>query len=136
MTPATPPFLQAQTGHEWVLTLRFTVKRNAFKAEALTKQLALAPFHESKRPVLSDADRVVLSEPRGGFQEVTITCHALEEVATDAFDAFLVKAAVSHLKAVQADPIAEIEAALLEDAPGWKVVTAPAPAKKRKVKTS
>ena len=136
MTPATRPFLQAHTGHEWVLTLRFAVKRNAFKVEALAKQLGLAPFHEAKRPVLSDADRVVLGEPRGGFQEVTITCHALEEVATDAFDAFLVKAAVSHLKAVQADPIAEIEAALLEDAPGWKIVTAPEPAKKRKVKTS
>ncbi len=124
-----PEFLQAQTGHEWVLTLRFAVKRNAFKAEALAKQLGLAPFHEAKRPVLSDAERVVLGEPRGCFQEVTIACHALEEVATDAFDAFLVKAAVSYLKAVQADPIAEIEAALLEAAPGWKVVKAPGPSK-------
>ena len=127
-----PPFLQAQTGHEWVLTLRFTVKRNAFKPEALAKQLNLAPFHEAARPVLSDADRIILGEPKGGFQEVTLNCHALEEVETDAFDAFLVKAAVSYLKAVKSEVSDEMDAAVAEDAPGWKVVTK---AGVRKVKT-
>ncbi len=121
--PEDPPFLQAQTGHEWVLTLRFTVKRNAFKAETLAAQLKLAPFHEAERPVLSDADRISFGEPRGATQEVILTCHAFEEVETDAFDAFLVKAAVSYLKAVQAGASEEIEAAVAEEAPGWEVVT-------------
>jgi len=34
------------TGHEWVVTLRFTVTRNAFKPETLRNQLRLTPFHE------------------------------------------------------------------------------------------
>ena len=121
--PEAPPFLQAQTGHEWVLTLRFTVKRNAFKPETLARQLNLAPFHEARRPVLSDAERLSFGEPKGGFQEVVLTCHALEEVATDAFDAFLVKAAVSYQNAVRTEGPDEVEAIVAQDAPGWKEIT-------------
>ena len=117
------PFLQAQTGHEWVLTLRFAVKRNAFKPETLARQLNLAPFHEAARPVLSDAERITFGEPRGAFQEVVLNCHALEEVETDAFDAFLVKAAVSYLKATQGEANAEAEAAVAGEEPGWTVLT-------------
>ncbi len=119
-----PPFLQAVTGHEWVLTLRFLVRRNAFHAEALARQLALTPFHEAKRPVLSDAERITIAEGRGGFQEVTITAHHAAEFETDAFDAFLVKAAVSYQKAARVEPDEQAEAAAgLADAPGWKVIT-------------
>ncbi len=123
LDPDDPPFLQAQTGHEWVLTLRFTVKRNAFKPETLARQLNLAPFHEAKKPVLSDAERISFGEPKGAFQEVILTCHALEEVATDAFDAFLVKAAVSYQNAVRSEVSEEVEAAIAQDAPGWKEIT-------------
>jgi excinuclease ABC subunit A len=121
--PDHPPFLQAQTGHEWVLTLRFTVKRNAFKLETLARQLQLAPFHEARKPVLSDAERITLNEPKGLFQEVILTCHTLEELATDAFDAFLVKAAVSYQNAIKSEADEEAEAAVAEETPGWKVVT-------------
>ena len=120
---ATPPFFQAQTGHEWVLTLRFTVKRNAFKPETLAKQLRLAPFHEARKPVLSDAERISFGEPKGGFQEIVLTCHALEEVETDAFDAFLVKAAVSYQNAARGGVSEELDAAVAQDAPGWKKIT-------------
>jgi excinuclease ABC subunit A len=129
--PADPPFLQAQTGHEWVLTLRFTVKRGAFTLEALRKQLSLTPFHEGKRPVLSDAERITLAEPRGATQEVIITAHALDELATDAFDAFLVKAAISYQKATRGvdDPATD---ANLTDTPGWTVVTKSTPPRPRR----
>ena len=131
--PDAPPFLQVQTGHEWVVTLRFTVKRNAFKPETLAAQLKLAPFHEGSRPVLSDADRIAFGEPKGAFQEVILTAHAFEEIDTDAFDAFLVKAAVSYLKTVNCEASAEATAAVAEDAPGWKTIPKPPP--RRKVKT-
>ncbi len=129
-----PPFLQALTGHEWIVTLRFTVKRNAFKPETLAAHLHLAPFHEGARPVLSDADRIAFGEPRGAFQEVILTAHAFDELDTDAFDAFLVKAAVSYLKAIQGEASEEANAAVAEAAPGWKVITKPKP--RRKVKTT
>ena len=122
----TPPFFVAQTGHEWVVPLRFTVRRNAFALESLAKQLKLVPFHQAKRPVLSEAERIVIAPAKGGTQEIIITCHALDEVATDAFDAFLVKAAVSYQKAIQAaDSDLEIEDhdPAAEEAPGWQVVT-------------
>jgi excinuclease ABC subunit A len=118
-----PPFLQAQTSHEWILTLRFLVKRNAFKLETLSKQLQLAPFHQARKPVLSDAERITIGEPKGLFQEVILTCHALEELETDAFDAFLVKAAVSYQNAIKSEADEEAEAAIAEETPGWKVVT-------------
>ncbi|WP_435020602.1 excinuclease ABC subunit UvrA [Tundrisphaera sp. TA3] len=128
-----PPFLQAQTGGEWILTLRFTVKRNAFHLDALSSQLKLTPFHEAKRPVLSDAERIAIAPAKGATQEVVITCHSLDEVATDAFDAFLVKAAVSYRKAVEsADADVEIDGVAAEDAPGWQVVTKKGVRKKAK----
>ena len=69
----------------------------------------LAPFHEGARPVLSDAERITFGEPQGGFQEVILTGHAFEDFETDAFDAFLVKAAVSYLKAVQGEASEEVD---------------------------
>ena len=129
-----PPFFRAVTGHEWVVTLRFNVRRGAFKPETLAAQLGLAPFHEGARPVLSRADRLAFGEPRGATQEVILTAHAAADLETDAFDAFLVKAAVSHQKAVGGAAGAEAEAAAAEETPGWKVVTKPTKPR-RKVKT-
>jgi len=130
-----PPFFRAVTGHEWIVTLRFTVRRNAFKPETLAAQLRLAPFHEGARPVLSDAPRIAIADPRGATQEITLTAHALADLETDAFDAFLVKAAVSYQKAFGGEASEEAEAAVAEDAPGWKVIEKPARAR-RKVKTT
>ena len=54
-----PPFFQAQTGHEWVVTLRFTVRRNAFKKpETLAGSSAWPPSTRASPPVLSDAERI------------------------------------------------------------------------------
>ncbi len=92
------PFLRASTGHEWILTLRFTVPRNTFKPGSLDRTLGLTPFHLLPVPVLSDADRVVVVEDsRGGMQEVTITCHSYDEMNTPAFETFVKKAIEAYL---------------------------------------
>ena len=137
----TPPFFQAETGHEWVLTLHFLVKRGAFEPKALAAQLGLKPLHQGPRPAPFNVPRVALGEAWGGAQELIITAHAAEDLATDAFDAFLVRAAVSYLRTFGlssgAEPAAEraADAAALRaeasSAPGWKVVAAPKPKRPR-----
>ena len=89
------PFFQAMTGHEWVLKLIFTVRRQTFKQTTLLKLLGLRPFHELPTPVLSDAPRVLVEENQKGLQEVTIHVHSGEDVKTPSFEAFLAKAVAS-----------------------------------------
>ena len=133
--PITPPFFLAQTGHEWVATLRFLVKRGTFPLDALAEQLALRPFHESRTPVLSSADRVAAGEVHGAMQEVILTVHSAADLATDAFDAFLVKAAISYQKAFGVvNPSAPTPAEAAAEAPGWKVVPPPPKKAKRRAK--
>jgi excinuclease ABC subunit A len=88
-------FLQATTGHEWIVTLRFLVGRNTFQQPALEKQLKLTPFSESSIPVLSDSPRVTVSNGRGPIQEVIITSHVAADLETPGFDAFLARAVKS-----------------------------------------
>ncbi len=119
-----PPFFQARTGHEWVLTLRFLVRRNAFQADVLARQLALAPFHEAGARSSATPSGSPWASPGGRSRRSSITAHAADELATDAFDAFLVKAAVSYQKALKIEPNPDAElAADLAESPGWKVVT-------------
>ncbi len=136
--PITPPFFLAQTGHEWVVTLRFLVQRNTFKPDALTRLLDLKPFYESRTPVLSIADRVALGDIHGAMQEVVLTVHTADDLATDAFDSFLVQAAISYQRAFGVIPPTAAQqadaAALAVEAPGWKVIAAPEPKSKPKTK--
>ncbi len=90
--PGDPTFFQAMTGQEWVVTLRFTVPRNTFQPATLEAQLRLTPFHEATTPVLCDQKRLTVANGKGPTQEITITCHAAEDLETPGFDAFLVKA--------------------------------------------
>jgi excinuclease ABC subunit A len=89
-------FFTATTGHEWVVSLRFTVMRNTFKHAALAASLKLPPFHEGPVPVLSDSPRVTVENNRVLGQEVVITVHTADDVETHAFDAFLRKAIASY----------------------------------------
>ena len=91
------PFLRAHTGTEWTLRLDFSVRRNTFKLAALERSLGLKPFHELPTPVLSNASRIEVRDDGGTSQEVSITLHGLEEVATKGFDDFLKSAVDSHL---------------------------------------
>jgi len=92
-----PVFLTVMTGHEWVVTLKFRVRRNTFAEAALAAKLKLIPFHEGATPVLSDAPRVSVTTGRG-YQEVVINAHAADELETPAFHEFLVKAVASFEK--------------------------------------
>jgi excinuclease ABC subunit A len=94
--PGSPVFFHAMTGSEWVVTLRFFVTRNTFKAEALKNQLRLTPFHESPTPVLSDLARLTVAEGKGGTQEILIAGHTAADFETPAFDGFLQRAAASY----------------------------------------
>ena len=130
LAEALPPFLQAQTGQEWIVTLRFLVKRGDFKLKATSEQLALKPFHTSKTPIFSHAERITFGEAFGGTEEIILTFHTVEDVATEAFDAFLVKAAVSYQKAFSlpaATPdevLADAFATAAEKTnPGWRAIT-------------
>ena len=51
--------------------------------------MRLTPFHEGPTPVLSDSKRLVISNGKGGTQEIAITCHSAADLETPAFDAFL-----------------------------------------------
>ncbi|WP_422929885.1 excinuclease ABC subunit UvrA [Singulisphaera sp. PoT] len=91
-----PVFFQALTGHEWIVTLKFNVARNAFKTATLSEKLKLTPFHESSPPILSDSNRVEVSNGKGGVQEVTVTCHSAADLETPAFESFLGEAIVAY----------------------------------------
>ncbi|HEV3168416.1 MAG TPA: excinuclease ABC subunit UvrA, partial [Isosphaeraceae bacterium] len=99
------PFFQATTSQEWVVTLRFHVRKNAFKLEALSRSLGLVPFDEATPPVLSDAKRLVVMNSRGPSQEVHITCHTAQDVQSPAFEAFLKKAVASYQSMTQSGKI-------------------------------
>jgi excinuclease ABC subunit A len=90
-------FFSAITGHEWVVTLKFRVRRKTFDQATLAAKLKLKPFHELATPVLSDSPRVSVCSSRG-YQEVTITAHSAEELENPAFHDFLVKAVGSYQK--------------------------------------
>ena len=95
---AAPPFFEASTGHEWVVTLRFRVAGGTFATEAIRQQLGLEPFDRLTTPVLCDQPRVAGAPVGAGYREVAITAHAADELLTPAFDAFVHRAATSYLR--------------------------------------
>ena len=103
--PGLVPFLEANTGEEWVVTLRFRVPKNSIKAAALQKALALTPFNLADPPVPTSADRLVVATLKGSpFQEIILTGHALADFETPAFDAFLAEAVAAYAKAEGTGP--------------------------------
>ncbi|MFO0889243.1 MAG: excinuclease ABC subunit UvrA [Isosphaeraceae bacterium] len=92
------PLFHATTSGEWVVTLRFFVARNTFRAGMVERLLNLVPFHESPTPVLSDAPRIKVGN-QGPWQEIALTAHSLTEFETPGFESFLtrvVAAAISE----------------------------------------
>ncbi|MDR3622773.1 MAG: excinuclease ABC subunit UvrA [Paludisphaera borealis] len=94
------PFFHATTSGEWIVTLRFCIPRRTFKEKTLAGLLALVPFSECATPVLSDAPRMRFAE-HPGYQEITLTGHALDDFQTPAFDDFLTLAVAAHALRVQ-----------------------------------
>jgi excinuclease ABC subunit A len=110
-------FLHALTGDEWLLTLKFRVRRNEFREDELESQLALAALDDlDELPIYGRSGRVRVKNDKGPWQEVTLTVHWLKEIDTPAFTRFLLRASESFLKQVR-------QAALnLEDLTPWKVL--------------
>ena len=110
-------FLHAQTADEWLLTLKFRVKKGTFDELTLQKQLPLKPLDQlDELPVYGRGDRVKVKNLKGPFQEVTITVHWLREIDTPAFQKFLTAAVDSYGKQATA------AALVIGDLAPWKVL--------------
>ena len=84
-------FFTANTGSEWVLTLKFRVPKGSFQESRVKSALKLDPFIMSSTPILSNADRVVVKNDRGFYQDIFITAHQ-DDLTEEAFDNFLAEA--------------------------------------------
>jgi excinuclease ABC subunit A len=110
-------FLHAQTADEWLLTLKFRVKKGTFDEATLQKQLPLKPLDQlDELPVYGRGDRVKVKNLKGPFQEVTITVHWLREIDTPAFQKFLAAAINSYGQQASA------AALVIGDLAPWKVL--------------
>ena len=95
-------FLHALTGDEWLLTLKFRIRRNTFKQDELRNRLGLKSLDDiDELPVYGRSNRVRVKNLKGPWQEVTVTVHWLSEIDTPAFHQFLDEARDSFLKKAQ-----------------------------------
>ena len=90
--------LHARTGHEWLLSLCFRVKKNTFDAKSLDAALALTPIDDVEEiQYYSQSPRVNVRNMKTPWQEVTIKVWKKSEIDNPAFQAFLKKAAEAHV---------------------------------------
>ena len=110
-------FLHALTGNEWLLALKFRVRRNQFKQDDLRGRLALKALDDiDELPIYGRSQRVRVKNLKGPWQEVTISVHWLKEIDTPEFWEFLSDACQSFLqKAIE-------ERLNLKDLTPWKVL--------------
>ena len=110
-------FLHAQTGDEWLLTLKFRVKKGTFDELTLQKQIPLKSLDQlDELPVYGRGDRVKVKNLKGPFQEITITVHWAREIDTPQFQKFLTAAVDSYGKQATA------AALVIGDLSPWKVL--------------
>ncbi len=110
-------FLHALTGDEWLLTLKFRVRKKSFDQEQLARKLNLKSLDDiDELPVYGRGERVRVKNLKGPWQEVTITVHWLREIDTPAFREFLEQAREAYF--------AQIDQAALKpgDLTPWKVL--------------
>lgn len=107
--------LHARTGHEWMLSLCFRVKKNTFEAKSLDAALGLVPIDDVEEiHYYSQSPRVNVRNMKTPWQEVTIKIWKKDEVDTPAFRSFIQQAVEAHI--VQAKK----EKANPEDLMPWK----------------
>ncbi len=95
-------FLHAMTADEWLLTLKFRVKKNQFKQPELNARLGLKPVEDiDDIPVYGRGPRVRVRNLKGPWQEVSVTVHWLEEINTPEFWEFLDEARESFAGKVE-----------------------------------
>ena len=89
-------FLHALTGDEWLLTLKFRVRRNTFKQDHLSSRLALKSLDDiDELPIYGRSGRVRVRNLKGPWQEVTVSVHWQREIDTSEFRSFLNEACES-----------------------------------------
>ncbi len=94
-------FLHALTGDEWLLNLKFRVKKNTFDPDALKRSLNLKAVDDlDEIPIYGRGERVRVKNLKGPWQEITITVHWLEDVDTPEFRQFLEEARDGFLKQI------------------------------------
>ena len=90
--------LHARSGHEWLLTLCFRVRKNTFEQKSLSAALNLTPIDDVEEiHYYSQSPRVRVRNLKTPWQEVTIKIWKKEEVDNEAFREFLQTAADGHL---------------------------------------
>jgi len=95
-------FLHAMTADEWLLTIKFRVKKKTFDRDKLRKKLALTPIDDiDDIPVYGRGDRVRVKNLKGPWQEVGITLHSADDVTNKKFLEFFLQAKESFLGFVQ-----------------------------------
>lgn len=91
-------FLHARTGHEWMLSLCFRVKKNSFSQKDLDDALNLTPIDDVEEiHYYSQSPRVKARNMKSPWQEVTIKVWKKQEIDTPEFRQFLQQAAEAHL---------------------------------------
>ncbi len=90
--------LHARSGHEWLLTLCFRVKKNTFDQRELSAALNLTPIDDVEEiQYYSKSRRVKVRNLKTPWQEVTIKIWKKSEVDTPEFRKFLKRAVDGHL---------------------------------------
>ena len=91
-------FFHALTGDEWLLTLKFRVKKNTFNEVDLSEQLGLREVDDiDELAVYGRSRRVRVKNLKAPWQEVSVTVHWLSDIETEAFRTFMQKAIASFM---------------------------------------
>ena len=110
-------FLHALTGEEWLLKLKFRVKKRSFTEADLQEKLQLAPLDDIEElPIYGREPRVKVKNLKGPWQEIQLAVHWLKEVETPEFREFLADACDAYF--AQGD----VEKVSPEDISPWKVL--------------
>ncbi|MBX3416506.1 MAG: excinuclease ABC subunit UvrA [Pirellulaceae bacterium] len=90
-------FFHALTGDQWMLKLKFRVRRGTFKADDLQRRLKLKTNNELvDLPIYGNQPRIKVSL-QGRQQEVELRLHQYDEIDTPAFRSFVDEAVIGHL---------------------------------------
>lgn len=90
--------LHARTGHEWILTFCFRVKKNTFDAKSLDAALGLIPIDDVEEiQYYSQSPRVNVRNMKTPWQEVTIKVWKKEEIDNPAFRSFIEQVVEAHM---------------------------------------
>ncbi|MDG1896437.1 MAG: excinuclease ABC subunit UvrA [Fuerstiella sp.] len=90
--------LHARTGHEWILSLCFRVRKQTFDTKSLRAALGLTPIDDVEEiQYYSQSPRVNVRNLKTPWQEVTIKVWNIEEIDNSAFKSFLQQAVEAHL---------------------------------------